>query len=470
MKIVHQMSWLSLGLAGVLLSAQVAHADTLRSWRFVASQNQLEFTTDEGVQPTAMLVANPSRLVIDLPGVRLGRPKVNQPLNGAVTAVRIGQFDANTTRLVVELAPGYTVDPQQVKVRGISPTRWTVQLPTPKFDAALANGGTDNSVNDGDRVLINPIAPPAQSAIRPASRPAIFNQPIPSAAIALGNIPGDTFGGLVPSGRGLNWLQQRVAELRSQTYKALNPGIFFLDMQTGNYLDLSGDKVFSTASIIKLPILIALFQDVDAGKIDLNETLVMTRDLIVGGSGELQDMPVNSKYSVLETANKMITISDNTATNMIIKRMGGIQVLNHRFRSWGLQKTAMRNWLPDLRGTNTTTARELVKVLAMLDKQQLLSPRSQSQALDILRRVKNRKLLPRGLGQGATIAHKTGDIGFLLGDTGIIEMPTGKHYLAAVLVESPYDDPKAVDFIQDVSRMVYTYFNQPASTASVEIR
>jgi beta-lactamase class A len=468
MKIVSRIAGISL-IAFAIFSAQTAKADTLRSWRFASGQNQLEFTTDEGVQPTAMLLANPSRLVIDLPGIRLGRPKINQPLNGAVKAVRIGQFDATTTRIVVELATGYTVDPQSVKVRGISPTRWTVQLPTPTFNAAvMIDENSDRAVQSG--IVITPIAPPSQPASRPSiSRPSIFSQPIPNSAIATGPISGDTFGGLVPSGRALNWLQQRVADLRSQSYRALNPGIFFLDLETGNYLSLGGDKVLSTASIIKLPILIALFQDVDAGKISLDETLVMTRDLIVGGSGEMQDRPVNSKFSVLETANKMITISDNTATNLIIKRMGGIQVLNQRFRSWGLQKTAMRNWLPDLRGTNTTTARELVKLLAMLDKQQLLSSRSQAQALDILRRVKNRKLLPRGLGQGATIAHKTGDIGFLLGDTGIIEMPTGKRYLAAVLVESPYDDPKAVDFIQDVSRMVYTYLTQP-STVSVETR
>ena len=203
----------------------------------------------------------------------------------------------------------------------------------------------------------------------------------------------------------------------------------------------------------------------DAGKIKLNETLVMTRDVVVGGSGELQDLPVGSRFSALETATKMIVISDNTATNMIIKRMGGIQVLNQRFRSWGLSKTAMRNQLPDLRGTNTTTAKEMVHLLTLLDKQKLLSGRSQAQALNILRSVRNRTLLPVGLGPGATIAHKTGDIGFILGDTGIVEMPNGKHYLAAVLVESAYDDPAARDFIQDVSRIVYSYMDQLPRTA-----
>ncbi len=447
--------WVLSGFAGCLwLSTAAAQADTLQSWRFDAQQNQLELITDQGVQPSAQLVANPTRLVIDLPGIRLGRPKINQSVGGAVQNVRIGQFDAQTTRVVVELAPGYTVDPQQVKIRGLTTNRWTVQLPTPRMDATAS------------ATIANPIpATPARPALFPNStRPVMAPLSQPLATVAP---PGDTFGGLIPAGRNLTWLQQRLATLKSSQYSSLGTGLYVLDLETGNYLDINGDRVYATASIIKLPILIALFQDVDAGKIDLNETLTMTRDVVVGGSGEMQDLPVGSKFSVLETANKMITISDNTATNMIIKRMGGIQYLNQRFRSWGLQKTGMRNWLPDLKGTNVTTPKELGKLLVMLNTQQMLSPRSQAQAIDILQRVRNRKLLVVGLGPGATIAHKTGDIGFLLGDAGIVQMPMGKRYVVVALVESAYDDPRARDFIQDVSRIVYTYLSNP-TTASVE--
>lgn len=434
MQAVVKSPWFLSGFASTLLLSAPAHADVLQSWQFNARQNQLTFTTDEGVVPVAQLVPNPARVVIDLPGIRLRRPKITQTIGGAIQSVRIGQFDAQTTRLVVELAPGYAIDPNQVKIRGDASTRWSVQLPAPT-PSTIA----DTPINSAPQSIAT-IAPPA-----------------------------DTFGGLIPAGKPLSWLQQRLAALRTSTssYATLRSGMFFLDMETGNYIDLNADKVYPTASIIKLPILIALFQDVDAGKIRLDEVLTMTRDVIVGGSGELQDLPPGSRFTVLETVNKMITISDNTATNMIIKRMGGLQVLNQRFRSWGLQQTVIRNWLPDLRGTNTTTARELGRLLALLDQQKLLSPSSQAQALDILRRVKNRKLLPVGLGQGATIAHKTGDIGFLLGDAGIIQMPSGKRYLAAVLVESAYDDPAARDFIQDVSRVVYSYLNQPEQAAAV---
>jgi beta-lactamase class A len=439
-----KLSWLP-ALAGLCLLAAPAQADTLQNWRFDDRQNRLDFSTDEDVQPTAQLLANPSRLVIDLPGIKLGRPKLTQSLGGAVQTLRIGQFDARTTRLVVELAPGYTIDPQQIKIRGTSPTQWSVQLPQPQFSAAVA---------EADRA----------AAARPS--PVAPTQPV--AAIAPPAAAPDTLGGLVPAGQSLTWLQQRLAALKAK-HSSLQPVIYILDLDTGNYVDLGGDKVFPTASIIKLPILIAFFQDVDAGKIRLDETLVMTPDLIVGGSGEIQDLPAYSKFSALDTVSKMITISDNTATNMIIKRMGGLGVLNQRFRSWGLTKTGLRNWLPDLRGTNTTTPKELVRLLAMVDKNQLLSPQSRSRALDILRRVRNRSLLATGIGRGATIAHKTGDIGFMLGDAGLIEMPNGKHYLAAVLVKSGYNDPVARDFTQQVSRIVYTYLDSPTQFAAPSI-
>lgn len=109
-----------------------AEAARLQFWRFNASENRLTFTTDSGVQPRAQLIPNPTRLVIDLPGTTLGQAMANQAVGGAVREVRVGQFDAQTTRLVVELNPGYTVDPQQVQIRGATPTQWVVQLPTPQ--------------------------------------------------------------------------------------------------------------------------------------------------------------------------------------------------------------------------------------------------------------------------------------------------------------------------------------------------
>ncbi|PLZ12270.1 N-acetylmuramoyl-L-alanine amidase [Fischerella thermalis] len=119
-----------LSISSVLLSP--ADAANLESWRFDSNQNRLEINTDGAVQPTAQLVFNPTRLVIDLPGIKFGRPQLVQSVGGAIRAIRIGQFDPQTTRVVVELNPGYTLDPQQVKFEGVTANRWQVQLPQPK--------------------------------------------------------------------------------------------------------------------------------------------------------------------------------------------------------------------------------------------------------------------------------------------------------------------------------------------------
>ncbi len=124
--------WLLLSFCSVVLFSLPAEAGRLLFWRFEPSQNQLVFTTDDGVQPTAKLIANPTRLVIDLPGTTLGRPTVKQSYRGAIREIRVGQFENRTTRIVIELQSGYTLDPERIQFRGSSPTQWSVTLPEPE--------------------------------------------------------------------------------------------------------------------------------------------------------------------------------------------------------------------------------------------------------------------------------------------------------------------------------------------------
>ncbi|MEG4281649.1 N-acetylmuramoyl-L-alanine amidase [Microcoleus sp. A006_D1] len=152
--------WLLPSFLSVFLLAGAAEAARLQSWRFDASENRLYIRTEGGVQPKAQLIFNPTRLVIDLPGTSLGSPSVSKPLSGAIESVRVGQFDNDTTRIVVEIRDGFTLDPQQVKFRGISPSEWTVDLPTP------VRRGTQNPISEpgGERLSVESSAPQAQSA------------------------------------------------------------------------------------------------------------------------------------------------------------------------------------------------------------------------------------------------------------------------------------------------------------------
>ncbi len=244
------------------------------------------------------------------------------------------------------------------------------------------------------------------------------------------------------------------------------PGVFLVDLDSNDYLDLSGSASFSAASTIKVPILIAFFQDLDSGKIRLDEKLVMRQDLVAGGSGDLQYLPVGSQFTALDVATRMITISDNTATNMIIARLGGMPALNQRFQSWGLSTTTLNKLLPDLQGTNTSSPKELTSLMVRVSQGDLVSLRSRDRILDIMRRTINNSQLPQGLGEGATIAHKTGDIGTLVGDVGLIDMPNGKRYATAVLIKRGFNDDAAYDLVQKISRLSYQHLSKPKAAAT----
>ncbi len=294
-----------------------------------------------------------------------------------------------------------------------------------------------------------------------------FTPPESQTTIVNPNTP--TNNGFILNGKQMVAVDAQIKALMSK-YKSLSPGMFFVDLQTGDYLDINGDKAFPAASTIKLPILIALFQDIEAGKIRPDEILVMRRDLVAGGSGEMQNMRAGSKFSVLQTATQMMTISDNTATNMIIDRLGGFNTLNQRFQSLGLRNTALRHLLADENGTNTTSPKDLVQLSGLLANSQILSDASRSQMLDIMRRCHNQSMLPAGLGAGAVIAHKTGTLRFVLGDAGIIQTASGKRYLAGIMVKRPNHDPKATSFIRQVSHMMYDYINNTQQLTSENLK
>jgi N-acetylmuramoyl-L-alanine amidase len=130
-----KLHWLIPGtVLCISLLSSPARAAKLQSWHFDVNRNQLEINTDGAVQPKAQLIFNPTRLVIDLPGIEFGRPQLVQSVGGAIRVVRIGQFDPQTTRIVVELNSGYTLDPKQVKFEGITANRWQVQLPKPELE------------------------------------------------------------------------------------------------------------------------------------------------------------------------------------------------------------------------------------------------------------------------------------------------------------------------------------------------
>lgn len=251
-------------------------------------------------------------------------------------------------------------------------------------------------------------------------------------------------------------LKQELQNL-TELYPTIQPSVYVWDYETGNYVDLNASKIYATASIIKIPVLIDVFKSIEAGQFSLNDKMSLTEYYRTEGSGSLQ-FKGNAQYSIDELANKMITESDNSATNMLISKVGSMTDVNSSMRSWGIKNTRVNTWLPDLSGTNYTTAREMAQMLYNIDENsEFLTEESRAKIFNYMGHVHNNRLIQAGLGAGATFLHKTGDIGTMLGDAGIVIQPNGKKYIVVILANRPHNSVAGKDFIVHASEIIYNY-------------
>ncbi len=249
-------------------------------------------------------------------------------------------------------------------------------------------------------------------------------------------------------------LKNRLLQLAS-SYKTIQPAIYVWEYDTGTYVDINADKVYPAASIIKIPVLIEMFRQIEQGKFTLNDTIILEDYYRASGSGKLQYSQGGIAHTMDYLAKIMIENSDNSSTNMIMSKIGGMPALNRAITKWGLKYTRVNNWLPDLQGTNVTTPRELAVMLYNIDKTNIISSDSKKHIADYLSHVKNNRLLQAGLPSNAILLHKTGDIGFMLGDAGIVKTSTGKKYIVVILAKRPYNSFKGKEFIVEASRIIY---------------
>jgi beta-lactamase class A len=327
-----------------------------------------------------------------------------------------------------------------------------VQLPTPRSRSGkfMLYGARLMVFGIGIGVLAGTML----SVWDPASRLTANSSQSPAPIVAT-NKPAEP----LPLGAKLVELEAKVNTLVTQQ-KGSRAGIMLMDLDTNAYVDINATEVFPAASTIKFPVLVAFFQDVDQGKIKLTETLAMKQSHIATEAGDMQYQPIGTTFSALETATQMMVASDNTATNMLIDRLGGMTALNQRFKSWGLSATLLNAVLPDIKATNTTSPKDMASLISQVQNGKLMSMKSRDRLLDIMRRIENDTLLPQGLDKGATIAHKTGTLGLFVGDIGLIDTPNGKRYLASVLVKRQRDDIGAERLIQQISKLAYQQFTQ----------
>lgn len=246
---------------------------------------------------------------------------------------------------------------------------------------------------------------------------------------------------------------------KTRQYPTLLCGVYIKPSWLPSSVSVNGDLPFPAASLIKIPIAVALLRKIDRGEISWNMTLVLKRSHYAQGAGQLRVKKAGTKHSLRNVFKLMLIISDNTATNMVIDLLGGIQSANQEISKLGLKNTKLVNWLGDFKGTNKTSPRDLVYILERSLEGDLLSQNSKRVLRNALLKVNNKSLIKKGLGRYTKFAHKTGTIGICVGDAGIVYLPFWKRVGIAVIVRRPFNSLHGQKVIREISSLVYKSLN-----------
>ncbi len=240
--------------------------------------------------------------------------------------------------------------------------------------------------------------------------------------------------------------------------KSADVGIAALDLNTGETVSIKGNTPFPMASTVKVAVAALYLAQVDSGRRSLDDT--------IGG------------VSARSLMRRMLVHSDNRATDVLIRDLGGPSRLNAWLRDNGLsglrvdrkiaQLLADKRDLWDRRDSSTPMA--MVDLLGRIYKAELISPKSRNYLLDVMAQCatgKNRMkaLLP----MGTPVEHKTGTLNGYASDVGFISLPDGRRVAVAIFTRGGADRPRTIAesarAIYDGFRTVFTWPLRPALTA-----
>lgn len=206
-------------------------------------------------------------------------------------------------------------------------------------------------------------------------------------------------------------------------------------MDDGTEVGIEPDRPIPAASVIKLPIMAALYQAWADG------VLRRTRD----DEAHLR---------------RMITRSSNTSTNALLHRVGMDRV-NEWLRSNGYRQTAVRAFIlrDEPFGPNTVTAREMTYLLRQIVRGEAVDADSSAEMRELLLKQRWRERIPAGLPKDVKCGNKTGTMSDLIHDVGFVESPSGLRYYVAILVERPDRSCVKAENLAQLSRSIYRYLN-----------
>ena len=273
---------------------------------------------------------------------------------------------------------------------------------------------------------------------------------------------------------------QRLEASILRTTRSINAtwGIYVKSLESGEEVAIDADRQMETMSTIKIPLMVEVLQQVKAGTLKLTDKYAFAQADSQPGTGTIQRLDPGAVMTVKDLITMMIIVSDNTATEVLFRMVGGPDAVNARMDALGLGKTRAATvpsrWFPALRAAATTeqfyrdgkhpfglsTPREMSRLLEMMERGTLVDKPSSELMLRIMRAQLYRTRIPRYV-TGFTIPHKTGDfLPYVGDDVGVLEAPgktivisifTGNHFGSGEALETAIGlDARAVaDYVSD---------------------
>src|SRR5712692_3299111 len=216
-------------------------------------------------------------------------------------------------------------------------------------------------------------------------------------------------------------------------------GIYIKALETVEEIALGADRQMDTMSVIKIPIMVEVFEQIKSGKITLADRYTLRAEDILPGTGVMRSLDAGDVFTIKDLITLMIIVSDNTATDVLYRMVGGPEAVNQRMAALGLKMTRApdpaRSWFAALRAAPSpeafhregkhpfglSTAREIGKLLELMERGELVDKKSSELMLQIMRGQLYRTRIPRYV-TGFRIPHKTGDfLPYIANDVGVLE-------------------------------------------------
>ncbi|PWT85737.1 MAG: serine hydrolase [Acidobacteria bacterium] len=267
-------------------------------------------------------------------------------------------------------------------------------------------------------------------------------------------------------------LEMRVEEIADRLDGVM--GVAILDLTDGRILLRNADRVFPTASSIKIAILLELYrQDQEAragakGKAKLDDIYTFDpKDLVEDSQIMAGLTPSVTRVTNRDLAQFMVAVSDNAAANILIDRVGKDNV-NTMLRGLGLTKTMLRRKMMDIaaarRGDESiATPQEMLRLLEAISKGKVLDKQS---AAEFIKQLSTRKdsYIPRLLPESVQVANKPGELEAVRNDCGIVFAPN-RPFAISVMTAYDHDERAAGNAISEVALEAYRYFEMRGKTS-----